>query len=203
MLPTLSSGFSPMTQRQGLVLMKNIPAEDLSTVLDATKKSILTSESEPYQPEANDLRNKSSTQRYLHKKHVIYQLVQASKTSDTFTMALLSVPTHVNEEKSHDIEVNARKKENVLLSNLKAQLEGKHLLQHYISSDGTLNNLYYKNSSPIDFKTGAEYMKNEKHQRLVDVLEDPSYDLALISKKEDRLFFPIGHEPADLLNHLN
>jgi hypothetical protein len=203
MLPSLSLGFSPVTQRQGLVLMKNIPAEDLSTVLDATKKSILSSESDPYHPEANDLRNKSFTQRYVHHKHVIYQLVQASKSSDTYTMALLSVPTHIDEEKKKEIEDKAREKEHVLLSNLKGQLDSKHLLQHYISSDGTLNNLYYKNSSPIDFKEGADYLQTQKQQRLVDVLEDPSYDLSLISKQEDRLFFPIGHEPADLLNHLN
>lgn len=203
MLPPLSYGFSPITQRQGLVLMKNISAEDLNTVLDATKKSILSSESDPYRPEANDIRNKSFTQRYVHQNHAIYQLVQASKSSDTYTMALLSVPTHVNEEKKKEIEDKAREKEIVLLSNLKSQLEAKHLLQHYISSDGTVNNLYYKNSSPIDFKEGADYLQTQKQQRLVDVLEDPSYELAVISKKEDRLFFPIGHEPKDILSHLN
>ncbi|MCE2930624.1 MAG: hypothetical protein LW809_04475 [Vampirovibrionales bacterium] len=196
MLPSLSLNAPNTTQRQGLVLMKNIPESDLSIVLDATHKAVFHSESDPYVMEAPSQKGKSSTRRYTHSEHVIYQLVQASKSGDTYTQALISVPTHVSEGKAQMAEDHARKKENVLLSTLKAELDAHHLLETYLPKDGTIKNLYYMNSSPLDFMAGVQTWQDEKHQRIVDVLDDSSYDLSKVAKKEDRLFHPIVHHTA-------
>jgi hypothetical protein len=193
MFPTISSNTPTVTQRQGLVLMKNIPAGDLSNVLEATNKSILSTESVAYVKEPPLLKGKSFTRRYLHEDHMIYQLVQPTKNGDTFTQALISVPTHVSQGKAQLAEENARKKENVILSTLSVQLEAKHMLEHYLPKDGTGKNLYYLNSSPLDFQGGMDFYQNVKHQRVVDILDDSTYDLTRISKKEDRLFNPNTH----------
>jgi hypothetical protein len=52
------------------------------------------------------------------------------------------------------------------------------------------------NASPLDFMAGVQTWQNDKHQRVVDVLDDSSYDLSKIGKKEDRLFHPIVHHTA-------
>jgi hypothetical protein len=193
---TLSSNTPNVAQRQGLVLLKNIPAHDLNTVLDATSKAILSSESDSYTQEPPLSKGKSSTRRYLHQDHVIYQLVQPSKTGDSYAQALISVPTQLEAGKAQTVEDHARKKENVILSTLKVQLDAKHLLDTYLPKDGSVKNLYYMNASPLDFMAGVQTWQNDKHQRVVDVLDDSSYDLSKIGKKEDRLFHPIVHHTA-------
>ncbi len=196
MFPTTSLNHHPFTQRQGLVLMKNIPAAELTDVLDATTKAVLSSESDPYTKEPPTQKGKSSTRRYIHQEHIIYQLVQPSKTGDTFTQALISVPTQIPEGKAETAEDHARDKESVLLSTLKAQLDQKKILEHYLPKDASVKNLYYKDSSPLDFQAGMDVWQNEKHQRVVDVLDGSTYDLSRIAKKEDRLFHPVVHHTA-------
>ena len=173
--------------------MKNIPANELSEVLDSTKKAITGSESDAYTIEPTLFKGKSSTRRYVHDNHIVYQLLQPSKKGDTYTQALISVPTEVGTSSVQSIEEHAHKKENVILTLLKGQLEQKVLLEHYLSKDGQLKNLAYMNSSPLDFQAGVDVWENEKHQRVVDILDDPTYDLSKISKKEDRLFHPVHH----------